>query len=100
MVIDSLSHLFNIFDEKEVLRFINSLSFSLKHNNILSLFTIDDKVVEKSIIDKIRPLFDGVLQIKLDEKDDETIRYVEPHLHISCRGHHAQYAHCWLRYRR
>jgi archaellum biogenesis ATPase FlaH len=62
MVMDSLSHLFNIFDEKDVLRFINSLSFSLKTNNILSIFTIDDTVVEQSIIDKIRPLFDGVLQ--------------------------------------
>ena len=73
MVIDSLSHLFNIFEEKEVLRFINTLSFSLKNNNILSIFTIDDTVVPKSIIDKIRPLFDGVLQIKLDEKDDDEI---------------------------
>ena len=45
MVIDSLSHLFNIFEEKEVLRFINTLSFSLKNNNILSIFTIDDTVI-------------------------------------------------------
>ena len=77
MVIDSLSHLFNIFDEKDVLRFINTLSFSLKNNNILSIFTIDDTVVEQSIIDKIRPLFDGVLQIKLDEKEDEIVRKIK-----------------------
>ncbi len=78
MVIDSLSHLFNIFDEKDVLRFINALSFSLKNNNILSIFTIDDTVVERSIIDKIRPVFDGVLQIKLDEKgDDEIVRQIK-----------------------
>jgi archaellum biogenesis ATPase FlaH len=77
MVIDSLSHLFNIFDEKDVLRFINTLSFSIKNNNILSIFTIDDTVVEPSTIDKIRPLFDGVLQIKLDEKDDKIIRKIK-----------------------
>ena len=77
MVIDSLSHLFNIFDEKDVLRFINALSFSLKNNNILSIFTIDDTVVERSIIDKIRPIFDGVLQIKVDEKEDETVRQIK-----------------------
>ncbi|HEX2408694.1 MAG TPA: ATPase domain-containing protein [Nitrososphaeraceae archaeon] len=77
MVIDSLSHLFNIFDEKDVLRFINALSFSLKNNNILSIFTIDDTVVERSIIDKIRPVFDGVLQIKLDEKEDEIVRQIK-----------------------
>jgi archaellum biogenesis ATPase FlaH len=77
MVVDSLSHLFNIFDEKDVLRFINALSFSLKNNNILSIFTIDDTVVERSIIDKIRPIFDGVLQIKLDEKEDEVIRQIK-----------------------
>ncbi len=77
MVIDSLSHLFNIFDEKDVLRFINALSFSLKNNNILSIFTIDDTVVERSIINKILPVFDGVLQIKLDEKEDEIVRQIK-----------------------
>ncbi|HJU59758.1 MAG TPA: ATPase domain-containing protein [Nitrososphaeraceae archaeon] len=77
MVIDSLSHLFNIFDEKEVLRFINALAFSLKNNNILSIFTIDDTVVERTIIDKIRPVFDGVLQMKLDEKEDEVVRQIK-----------------------
>jgi len=77
MVIDSLSHLFNIFDEKDVLRFINALSFSLKNNNILSIFTIDDTVVEQSIIDKIRPIFDGVLQIKIHEKEDEILRQIK-----------------------
>jgi archaellum biogenesis ATPase FlaH len=77
MVIDSLSHLFNIFDEKDVLRFINALSFSLKNNDILSVFTIDNTVVEQSVIDKIRPVFDGILQIKLDEKEDDMIRQIK-----------------------
>jgi len=94
MVIDSLSHLFNIFDEKEVLRFINSLSFSLKHNNILSLFTIDNTVVEQSLIDKIRPLFDGVLQIKLDEKDDEIVRRMK---FLSLTGFSST-AHSWIKF--
>ena len=77
MVIDSLSHLFNIFDEKDVLRFINALFFSLKNNDILSIFTIDNTVVEQSVIDKIRPVFDGILQIKLDEKEDDMIRQIQ-----------------------
>jgi archaellum biogenesis ATPase FlaH len=94
MVIDSLSHLFNIFDEKEVLRFINSLSFSLKHNNILSLFTIDNTVVDQSLIDKIRPLFDGVLQIKLDEKDDEIIRRMK---FLSLTGFSST-SHSWIKF--
>jgi archaellum biogenesis ATPase FlaH len=94
MVIDSLSHLFNIFDEKEVLRFINSLSFSLKHNNILSLFTIDNTVVDQSLIDKIRPLFDGVLQIKLDEKDDEIVRRMK---FLSLTGFSST-AHSWIKF--
>ena len=94
MVIDSLSHLFNIFDEKDVLRFINTLSFSLKNNNILSIFTIDDTVVEKSIIDKIRPLFDGVLQIKLDEKEDEIIRKIK---FLSCTGFSSNYP-SWIKF--
>ncbi len=94
MVIDSLSHLFNIFDEKEVLRFINSLSFSLKHNNILSLFTIDNTVVEQSLIDKIHPLFDGVLQIKLDEKDDEIVRRMK---FLSLTGFSST-AHSWIKF--
>jgi archaellum biogenesis ATPase FlaH len=94
MVIDSLSHLFNIFDEKEVLRFINSLSFSLKHNNILSLFTIDNTVVDQSLIDKIRPLFDGVLQIKLDEKDDEIVRRMK---FLSLTGFSST-SHSWIKF--
>jgi hypothetical protein len=94
MVIDSHSHLFNIFDEKEVLRFINSLSFSLKHNNILSLFTIDNTVVDQSLIDKIRPLFDGVLQIKLDEKDDEIVRRMK---FLSLTGFSST-SHSWIKF--
>jgi archaellum biogenesis ATPase FlaH len=94
MVIDSLSHLFHIFDEKEVLRFINSLSFSLKHNNILSLFTIDNTVVDQSLIDKIRPLFDGVLQIKLDEKDDEIVRRMK---FLSLTGFSST-SHSWIKF--
>ena len=77
MVIDSLSHLFSVFDEKDVLRFINSIAFSLKNNNIVSIFTIDETVIEQPVIDKIRPLFDGVLKIQLDEKDDEVIRKIK-----------------------
>lgn len=77
MVVDSLSHLFNIFDEKDVLRFINALSFSLKKNNVLTIFSIDDTIVDRSLIEKIRPLFDGVLQIKLDEKENELIRQIK-----------------------
>lgn len=77
MVLDSLSHLFNIFDEKDVLRFINSLSFSLKNSNVLSIFTIDDTIIDSSLIEKIRPIFDGVLQIKMDKKEDESIRQIK-----------------------
>ncbi len=76
MVVDSLSHLFNIFDEKDVLRFINSLSFSLKNSNVLSIFTIDDTIIDRYLIEKIRPIFDGVLQIKMDEKEEELIRQI------------------------
>jgi archaellum biogenesis ATPase FlaH len=94
MVIDSLSHLFNIFDEKDVLRFINTLSFSLKNYNILSIFTIDDTVVEQSIIDKIRPLFDGVLQIKVDEKDEEIIRKIK---FLSLTGFSSNYP-SWVKF--
>jgi len=94
MVIDSLSHLFNIFDEKDVLRFINALSFSLKNNNILSIFTMDDTVVERSIIDKIRPIFDGVLQIKLDEKEDEIIRQIKFLSLTGSRSNHSS----WIKF--
>lgn len=69
-VFDSLSHLFNIFDEKDVLRFVNSLYFILKKYNILSIFTIDDTIINKSILNKISPLFDGILKIKVEEKED------------------------------
>ena len=77
MIVDSLSHLINIFDEKDVLRFINSLSFSLKNSNVLSIFTLDDIIVDSSLIEKIRPIFDGVLQIKMDKKEDELIRQMK-----------------------
>jgi archaellum biogenesis ATPase FlaH len=94
MVIDSLSHLFNIFDEVDVLRFINTLSFSLKNNNILSIFTIDETVVEQCIIDKIRPLFDGVLQIKVDEKEDDIVRKIK---FLSLRGFSSNFS-SWIKF--
>ena len=70
LVFDSLSHLFNIFDERDVLRFINSLYFLLKKYNVLSIFTIDDTIINKSILNQISPLFDGILKIKVEEKED------------------------------
>lgn len=42
----------------------------MKKYNILSIFTIDDTIINKSILNKISPLFDGILKIKVEEKED------------------------------
>lgn len=67
LVLDSISHLCTIFDEKDVLRFINLLSLFLKSKGIKSIFTVNNLTLDENIIEKVSTLFDTILEMKIEE---------------------------------
>ncbi|MFB5600480.1 MAG: adenylate/guanylate cyclase domain-containing protein [Nitrososphaeraceae archaeon] len=67
VVLDSISHLCTIFEEKDVLRFINFLAFFLKHNGIKAIFTVNNITLDQGVIEKVSTLFDTILEMKLYE---------------------------------
>jgi KaiC/GvpD/RAD55 family RecA-like ATPase len=73
LVIDSLSHLFAIFNESDVLKFINALSFILKDNEATAIFTLtsssSSSSLSEKILDSLSSLFDGTFEILVDEKN-------------------------------
>ena len=78
VVLDSISHLCTIFDEKDVLRFINLLCFFLKGKGIKSIFTVNNLTLDHKIIENISTLFDTILEMKLDDNQnpEETNRMI------------------------
>ena len=85
LVIDSLSHLFAIFKESDVLKFINALSFILKDYQGTAIFTLTSSLssssssssVSEIILDNLSSLFDGILEILVDEKDGLLTRKIK-----------------------
>lgn len=78
VVLDSISHLCTIFDEKDVLRFINLLCFFLKTKGIRSIFTVNNITLDHRIIENISTLFDTILEMKLhnDQNPKEINRMI------------------------
>ena len=72
-VIDSLSHLFAIFNESDILKFINALSFILKDYEATAIFTLISSSSTSSqseiILENLSSLFEGTLEIQADKKD-------------------------------
>lgn len=73
VVLDSISHLFTLFEEKDVFRFINLLSLFLKKLGCKSIFTVNNLTLDQNIVEKISTLFDSTLEMKMEETDKTVV---------------------------
>jgi len=73
--IDSLTHMFTLFEEDKVLKFINALSFLLKELEATALITMSGTQSSNgTILNKLSSIFDIVLEIEVQEESDKIKR--------------------------
>lgn len=70
--IDSLTHMFTLFEEDKVFKFINALSFLIKESEATALITMSGNQSSNStIMNKLSSIFDIVLEIEVNEEADK-----------------------------
>jgi hypothetical protein len=69
IVLDSLTHLFAVFGENAVLKFINDLSFILKEADAMAIFTLTSPSMNPYLTNTLSSFFDGVIEIKVEENN-------------------------------
>jgi archaellum biogenesis ATPase FlaH/class 3 adenylate cyclase len=75
IVLDSLTHMFTLFEEDKVLKFVNALSFLIKDLESLALITMSGtQSSNESILNKLSSIFDIVLEIEIQEDSDKIKR--------------------------
>lgn len=73
--IDSLTHMFTLFEEDKVLKFINALSFLIKELEATALITMSGtQSSNDTILNKLSSIFDIVLEIDVQEEADKIKR--------------------------
>ena len=73
--IDSLTHMFTLFEEDKVLKFINALSFLIKELEATALITMSGTQSSSgTILNKLSSIFDIVLEIDVQEEADKIKR--------------------------
>ncbi|MDP9490088.1 MAG: hypothetical protein M3P28_07835 [Thermoproteota archaeon] len=73
--IDSLTHMFTLFEEDKVLKFINALSFLIKELEATGLITMSGTQSSNgTILNKLSSIFDIVLEIDVQEESDKIKR--------------------------
>jgi archaellum biogenesis ATPase FlaH/class 3 adenylate cyclase len=75
IILDSLTHMFTLFEEDKVLKFVNALSFLIKELESISLITMSGtQFSNESILNKLSSIFDIVLQIEVQGDSDKIKR--------------------------
>jgi archaellum biogenesis ATPase FlaH/class 3 adenylate cyclase len=75
IILDSLTHMFTLFEEDKVLKFVNALSFLIKEFESLALITMSGtQSSNESILNKLSSIFDIVLEIAIQEDSDKIKR--------------------------
>jgi archaellum biogenesis ATPase FlaH len=73
--IDSLTHMFTLFEEDKVLKFINALSFLIKELEATALITMSgDQSSNGTVLNKLSSIFDIVLEIEVQQESDKIKR--------------------------
>lgn len=73
--IDSLTHMFTLFEEDKVLKFINALSFLIKELEATALITMSGTQSSNgTILNKLSSIFDIVLEIEVQQESDKIKR--------------------------
>jgi archaellum biogenesis ATPase FlaH len=75
IVLDSLTHMFTMFEEDKVLKFVNALSFLIKELESIALITMSGtQSSNESNLNKLSSIFDIVLEIELQGDSDKIKR--------------------------
>jgi archaellum biogenesis ATPase FlaH len=75
IVLDSLTHMFTLFEEDKVLKFINALSFIIKELEAISLITMSGtQSSNEPILNKLSSIFDIVFEIEIQQDSDKIKR--------------------------
>jgi archaellum biogenesis ATPase FlaH/class 3 adenylate cyclase len=75
IILDSLTHMFTLFEEDKVLKFVNALSFLIKELESLALITMSGtQSSNESILNKLSSIFDIVFEIEIQEDSDKIKR--------------------------
>jgi len=73
--IDSLTHLFTLFEEDKVLKFINALSFLIRELEATALITMSgNQSSNETILNKLSSIFDIVLEIEVQQEESDKIK--------------------------
>jgi hypothetical protein len=93
LVIDSLTHLAAIFGEKELLTFLNDLSFVLKDAEGSAIFTLTTPTNEE-FRNALSSILDGILELKFEEYNGSLTRSIRL---LSIKGMH--HAPSWINFK-
>jgi archaellum biogenesis ATPase FlaH/class 3 adenylate cyclase len=98
LVVDSLTHLLAVFNQEDVLQFVNTLSFLLKEVEATAIFvlttssspspssTTTTTTTNDNFTNRLGSIFDGILEMKFeDDKSGSLIRSIRL---LSIRGIH------------
>ena len=99
LVVDSLTHLLAIFNQEDVLQFVNALSFLLKEVEATAIFVLTTSsspstsssttttiTTNDNFTNRLGSIFDGILEMKFeDDKSGSLIRSIRL---LSIRGTH------------
>jgi KaiC/GvpD/RAD55 family RecA-like ATPase len=93
LIIDSLTHLAAIFGEKDLLKFLNDLSFILKDAEASAIFTLTTPTNEQ-FRNALSSILDGIIELKLEEYNGSLSRSIRL---LSIKGMH--HAASWINFR-
>ena len=75
IVLDSLTHMFTLFEEDKVLKFVNALSFLIRELEATALITMSGTQSSNgAILNKLSSIFDIVFEIEVQEDSDKVKR--------------------------
>ena len=75
IVLDSLTHMFTLFEEDKVLKFVNALSFLIRELEATALITMSGTQSSNGgILNKLSSIFDIVFEIEVQEDSDKVKR--------------------------
>ena len=78
MVVDSLTHLLTLFGETVIIKFITELSLILHDVEAMAIFTLTLDTISssssKNLINTLSSIFDGILEMKINEGTDNSIK--------------------------
>jgi archaellum biogenesis ATPase FlaH/class 3 adenylate cyclase len=75
IVVDSLTHMFTLFEEDKVLKFVNALSFLIRELEATALITMSGTQSSNgAILNKLSSIFDIVFEIEVQEDSDKIKR--------------------------